>query len=330
MKNFTFLHNPERNTKAIEYLLQDAYNHPSIIKTPQMELQVLLKKTKMLYAQAFDYSVGSFIELLLAAQKQGKLAYSTALHPHLNEAARYISAIPLPPLSFPLDSLQKVDILIIPYIDDEIFTYNTIIQNMTKDIQNKYIILDISFALRANIITLDSLPDYADALLIDGEVFGLLKGCGVLLQSQNMFIKNDSRTIMGLGNAFIEALSSCSPTQENQTKILYEYLSQEIPNIELFAPIEKLLPNTLPIRLRGIKARRLTMALFHDNIIIANGRKCLFGLGEPSYVLESMGFLEHERRELVSLSFTPQDINELQKSAQIISLRYKQIQFLER
>ena len=85
--------------------------------------------------------------------------------------------------------------------------------------------------------------------------------------------------------------------------------------------------NTLPLGLKGIKARNLIQSLIFDDISLINGQECLFGFAKPSFVLQLMGYSENQSRELLSLSFKEKvDINRL---AQKIIQKYRQIKSLQ-
>ncbi|MDR2153037.1 MAG: hypothetical protein LBO72_09465 [Helicobacteraceae bacterium] len=88
-------------------------------------------------------------------------------------------------------------------------------------------------------------------------------------------------------------------------------------------------PNTLFIRLSGIKARTLVQALKLDEIAITNGEGCSLDLFTPSFVAQSYGYSEDEAREAISLSWA-EDIEEreLLDALDKTLFRYRQIRRL--
>lgn len=327
MINLAYLHEPLKHSHA----LHNFYNAPTNPPLNQTKdnydygLAIMCHTYHYNYGKSFDYSVGAFLELLFALGKHGGIAVSYAIHPHLNSASAIAMqyGIPIMPI-LPQQSLQSarengIKQFVISLVNDEIFTCNAYEKN-----HDEFFIIDVSLGLATGIIKPDDIAILdADALLFEGEILGLNRGMGVFLQ-KTMALFDNQAPIVGLGHAFCTAIDSMRE-YPNQNMIFWDILSSSIPTLSLFAPLKSLAPNALPLRFKGIKARMLITACAYDDIFIINGRRCLFGLSKPSYVLEALGFCDAEQRELIALSFQSLSMQDMQTIAHILSLRYQQV-----
>lgn len=334
MTNLARLHEVAKNTDALRHLMSDSNNPPLNVTKSEFDygLAPLCARYGFGYGRSFDYSVGAFLELLLALGANGDVAASTAIHPNLNLAMNLVANLAhTGAVVVPILPCQSLDVarqkgaksFVLSCVNDEIFSRNAYTKN-----EGEFFVYDASLALSAGVLRADSLPHIdADALLLEGETLGLARPFGAFLQrmhghSRALFAMQPP--VIGLGLAFCAALQS-QQTFANQNALFWEILHDSIPALSLFAPLDSLVPNALPLRFAGIKARALISACAYDNIIIINGRRCLFGLSQPSYVLESLGFCDAHCRELIALSFGALSESEMRRVAQILKLRYAQV-----
>lgn len=332
MTNLARLHEVAKNNNALRHLMSDSNNPP--LNTTKTELDYglapLCERYGFSYGRSFDYTVGAFLELLFVLGANGAVAASMAIHPNLNIAANLarahgVSVMPLLPCqSLDVARQKGAKSFVLSPMNDEIFSYNVYHKNV-----GELFVYDMSLALAAGILPPDSLSQTdADVVLLEGEILGLARPYGAFLQRMPT---HDSRAlfamqppIVGLGLAFCAVLES-QQTIANQNALFWEILHAAIPTLSLFAPLQSLIPNALPLRFAGIKARALISACAYDEILIINGRRCLFGLSQPSYVLEAMGFCDAHCRELIALSFGTLAEQEMHRIAQILKLRYAQV-----
>lgn len=335
MTNLARLHEVAKNADALRHIMSDSNNPPLNVTKSELDygLAPLCTRYGFGYGRSFDYSVGAFLELLLALGASGAVAASTAIHPNLNLAMNLAANLMHSGAAIvPILPCQSLDVarqrgaksFVLSLVNDEIFSRNAYTKN-----EGEFFVYDASLALAAGVLRADSLPQLdADALLLEGEILGLARPFGAFLQRMT---ERDSSPlfalqppIVGLGRAFCAALES-QQSFANQSALFWEILHDYIPTLALFAPLDSLVPNALPLRFAGIKARALISACAYDEILIINGRRCLFGLGQPSYVLESLGFCDSHCRELIALSFGALCEDEMHRIARILKLRYAQV-----
>ncbi len=333
MTNLARLHEVAKNADALRHLVSDSNNPPLNVTKSAFDygLAPLCERYGFGYGRSFDYSVGAFLELLLALGANGAVAASVAIHPNLNIAMNLAANLDACAAIVPILPCQSLDVarqkgaksFVLSLVNDEIFSRNAYTKN-----EGEFFVYDVSLALSSGVLRADSLPQLdADALLLEGETLGLARPFGAFLQR----IGRDSRAlfapqppIIGLGLAFCTALEA-QQSFANQSALFWEILHDSIPALALFVPLSSLVPNALPLRFAGIKARALISACAYDEILIINGRRCLFGLSQPSYVLESLGFCDAHCRELIALSFGALCEDEMHRIARILKLRYAQV-----
>ncbi|MDE7173077.1 MAG: hypothetical protein K2N70_01895 [Helicobacter sp.] len=333
MTNLARLHEVAKNADALRHLVSDSNNPPLNVTKSAFDygLAPLCERYGFGYGRSFDYSVGAFLELLLALGANGAVAASVAIHPNLNIAMKLAANLDACAAIVPILPCQSLDVarqkgaksFVLSLVNDEIFSRNAYTKN-----EGEFFVYDASLALSSGVLRADSLPQLdADALLLEGETLGLARPFGAFLQrtpehAHALFAPQPP--IIGLGLAFCTALEA-QQSFANQSALFWEILHDSIPALALFAPLHSLIPNALPLRFAGIKARALISACAYDEILIVNGRRCLFGLSQPSYVLESLGFCDAHCRELIALSFGALSEDEMRKIARILKLRYAQV-----
>ena len=80
------------------------------------------------------------------------------------------------------------------------------------------------------------------------------------------------------------------------------FLRGVIPDLKFNLPGKERLPNTLNLRIPGILADDLVVALDLEGLLISSGAACASGKPEPSHVLMGMGLSDREARESVRIS----------------------------
>lgn len=263
----------------------------------------------------FGFLSGDFVELFIRL-KDFHVGFAISNHQQAYQAYELCKTLckitPIIPSQSEgiITSLPKCDIYLLPYINQDLLTKNPIPYlkslALAQNPQARFVI-DISYALQRGEELEFDLSDGDSIFLCDGESLGFLRGCGVFLgspQAHSFFAP--TRYIDGFYQALlheIQALRSI-PKLPNQNFAFFEQLHHILgKDLDLFAPIQHCLPNTLPLRFRGIKARTLLQSLYLDHLFAINGQACLFGFLTPSFVLQEMGYPTSCARELLSISF---------------------------
>lgn len=218
--------------------------------------------------------------------------------------------------------LPHCDVYIIPYINQDLLTSNPISKLKSQILElnpQALLIIDISYALR-DAIPLDFQLDEQSIFLCDGESLGFLRGYGLFLSPLKLCsLFPRVRYIDGFYEKFLQELQKSQAKQVKQVDekvMFFEELKKILKDdLSLFAPIKHCAANTLPLRLKGIKARNLLQSLYLEKIFAINGQECLFGFSSPSFVLQEMGYTQSQARELLSLSFDHFEPNVAQKLA---------------
>lgn len=286
----------------------------AIFKQNQQEIRTLSAYFGGEDGGNFSFSSGDFLELFIKLRDY-KIAFAISNHQQAYQAYKLAKDLchfyPIAPQRDTgiITDLPTCDVYMIPYINQDLLTYNPIakLQNeiLTKN-PNALMIIDISYAL-ARGETLDFKLCPQSIFLCDGESLGFLRGYGVFLtSSKNCSLFPPTRYIDGFYTAFLSEIKKreSSPKIQDQKEQVFEYLKQKLKeDVDLFAPLDSAMPNTLALRLKNIKARNLLQSLFLDQIFGINGQECLFGFSSPSFVLQEMGYIQDQARELLSLSF---------------------------
>lgn len=223
------------------------------------------------------------------------------------------------------------DVYLLPYINQDLLTCNPIAtikeQALAQNPQSLFII-DVSYAL-ARGERLDFTIDSQTMFLCDGESLGFLRGSGVFLGfEKHISLFPPTRYINGFYASLLQEILRLQniPQKEDKKEAFFHALQLILlDDVDLFAPLTSSFRNTLPLRLKGIKARNLLQSLFLEKIFAINGQDCLFGFQSPSFVLQAMGYTELISRELLSLSFEDFDASVVQK----LALHYQNIKKLE-
>lgn len=159
-----------------------------------------------------------------------------------------------------------------------------------------------------------------DMLSISAHKIGGLTGVGALVLRRHMEISpllrggpQESKLRAGTENVFgiisfglaakyiqEDLAKRCAAMRERKTMletVLRTELSQSV-----FLHVKDSLPNTLSVRIPGVKADDLVVALDLRGIQISSGAACSSGKPDPSHVLLAMGLSREEARETIRLS----------------------------
>ncbi len=114
--------------------------------------------------------------------------------------------------------------------------------------------------------------------------------------------------------ALAAALSSTSPAAWDRTAALRNQLEASIldclPGAQINGGGAPRLPNTSNIRIPGLSAEALVIALDLEGIAISTGSACSSGALEPSHVLKAMGLPAGDARSSVRISLGPSNTEE--------------------
>lgn len=88
MINLARFHEAPKNADALRFLQSDSNNPPLNSTKSGFDhgLAPMCERYGFETARSFDYSIGAFLELLVALGAKGAVAASTAIHPNLNLA----------------------------------------------------------------------------------------------------------------------------------------------------------------------------------------------------------------------------------------------------
>ncbi|WP_300761225.1 nitrogen fixation protein NifS [Helicobacter sp. UBA3407] len=342
------LQNPPLNAELNQHLIQlKSVNYPSITPTHSQEIlkdaQALCALLGMRIVRPFSFNVESFYCLLDNLCKHFKVALALSSHNMLYCAYLHSphkeNIFPLVPDfvsgSINQDSINAaldkgVDCFILPLINEDILTLNPI-ESLP---QNVLKVVDISYAVALNL----PLPK-ADIMLLNGENLGIMRPFGVLAANQLDGISNIYLEIQHLYDVFRQAIAlktSCAKSAASRfsSNLAHDFFNALKANLKKMGLRESCYcfyptpPNTLPLGLKGIKARNLIQSLLFDGLNVINGQECLFGFARPSFVLREMGYTQEQSRELLSLSFLDISPSLIPQIAQKIAKKYAQLRAL--
>ncbi len=175
----------------------------------------------------------------------------------------------------------------------------------------------------------------ADLISISAHKVGGLTGCGALLvhkrldphpllrggpQESRWRAGTENLTgIVSFGvaarytrNTLITNIDSMSRNTEKLLALVRSGVSDLVINRELSCR----LPNTLNLRVPGIKADDLVIALDLAGVYVSSGAACASGKPEPSHVLLAHGLSEKAAKESIRLSLHPElTVPEIERSA---------------
>ena len=160
-----------------------------------------------------------------------------------------------------------------------------------------------------------------DMMTVSGHKLGALAGVGALVigrrvpfepllrgGSQELYHRAGTENVLGIVSFGLAALEiernfaeRVNTMQKARDYILSE-LTRELPEFAVNTPIERSLANTLNLRIPGVRADDLIVALDRVQILISSGAACASGKPTPSHVLLALGLTEEQARESVRIS----------------------------
>lgn len=177
-------------------------------------------------------------------------------------------------------------------------------------------------------VSIDSLG--VDALVLSGHKFGGLPGVGCIIAKKDLYLEpwlfggpQEQGYRAGTENVYaIHAMGVAASLAERELesragrlKAFSEDLSKRLTalservGVQRFSPHH--LPNTLSVRLHGVKADDAVVALDLQGIAVSSGSACASGRPAPSHVLLAYGLSESAARETLRVSL-PLNCDELQ------------------
>lgn len=187
----------------------------------------------------------------------------------------------------------------------------------------------------------------ADAITISGHKFGSVSGVGAVLLNTHRTIpsfllggpqegryRGGTENIIGIKSMGIAAriarrdLSERIVAMKERVGLIEATISKEIPELKRVRAGSECLPNTLCIRVPGVRSDDLVVSADLGGLAISAGAACSSGKQLPSHVLLAAGLSEDEAKECIRLSVcgeTPIDIvlNAATTLASIIGRRIK-------
>ena len=159
------------------------------------------------------------------------------------------------------------------------------------------------------------LPD-ADLVSITAHKLGGPKGCGALIRrrgaelrpllyggSQERGVRPGTENVVG-ACGFAAAVTAAEEGGAWSTE-MREHLWQGLVGIagaERYSPEANCLPNTLLVGFSGLRGESVVAALDLEGIAVSVGSACAAGSGEPSHVLQALGYDDDQARGGVRFS----------------------------
>ncbi|PHM16753.1 MAG: hypothetical protein CJD30_09860 [Sulfuricurvum sp. PD_MW2] len=219
---------------------------------------------------------------------------------------------------------QGASYLICALVDEDTF-YKESIEKLTQYFDRKHLLLDISNALK-----LEMIPDVY-AAFVWGYKTGSFKHSGVFL-SHEKSLNSDMIPYIDLTvyEHFYRSYLNFVSESFKDTKMLRDEFIKRVAealgsNMTLMINPLSTLSNCCYIRFDGIYARDLIRSLALEGIYLTNGELCSLGLSQPSRILQTMGYSIEEARESISFSFGNVTLEEIEYIANKIVHKYRQL-----
>ena len=161
----------------------------------------------------------------------------------------------------------------------------------------------------------------ADAITISGHKFGSVSGVGAVLINTSRPIssllfggpqegryRGGTENIIGIKSIGLAAqvtsrdLLKRIEGMRERIGIIETIISREIPRVEKVRAKANRLPNTLCVRVPGVRSDDLVVSADLGGVAISAGSACSSGKQLPSHVLTALGLSEDEARECIRLS----------------------------
>jgi cysteine desulfurase len=160
-----------------------------------------------------------------------------------------------------------------------------------------------------------------DMMTVSGHKLGGLGGVGALVigrrvpfepllrgGSQELYHRAGTENVLGIVSFGLAALEIERNFAERiiamrtARDFIFSAIARELPQLVVNTSLERSLPNTLNMRIPGIRADDLIVALDRVQILISSGAACASGKPTPSHVLLALGLNEDQARESVRIS----------------------------
>lgn len=167
-----------------------------------------------------------------------------------------------------------------------------------------------------------------DLLSLSGHKIGALSGVGALIVNESVEFQpslfggpQEQRRRAGTENVLgiislglavsvlIRDFERRTLAMKLATELFLHQVRESLPDVQETST-RLGLPNTLHLRIPGIRADDLVVALDQAGILISSGAACASGKPEPSHVLLALGMKASEARECVRISFTGSESND--------------------
>jgi cysteine desulfurase len=178
-----------------------------------------------------------------------------------------------------------------------------------------------------------------DALSISSHKIGGLPGAGALVVDprfginslllggpQEMHLRAGTENVTGIHAFGIAARVLIREQDARLAKMLRQRsfmkeILKRVPGISIITGDRPVLPNTLSLFIRGIRADDLVVAMDLEGIAISSGAACASGKPEPSHVLLAMGLSPEDARSTIRISLTGDLSNEAVERATSVLIR---------
>lgn len=161
----------------------------------------------------------------------------------------------------------------------------------------------------------------ADLLTVSGHKIGALPGVGALIVNrrlpagallrggpQELRYRAGTENVTGIVTLGIAArylrenLQRRIQSMTAARNVILDTLLREIPEISVTTPADRAVCNTLHLRIAGVRADDLVVALDLGGLCVSSGSACASGKPEPSHVLLALGFTPLTALECVRIS----------------------------
>jgi cysteine desulfurase len=228
----------------------------------------------------------------------------------------------------------------------EIFPVKEITQALKLKLPNVIVHCDAVQALGKINFLFEDLG--VDTLSFSGHKIGAMPGIGGIIYKKNTQLSplihggpQEQRLRAGTENLpaigallyilpkIYDALNERSTYLSSLREDFWKIAKENAPNLVRNFVDVSTLPNTLSIRLPGVRADDFVIAMDLLGICISTGAACSSGKQEPSHVLLACGYSEEEARETVRVSFSHSlSKDDVGRAAKIFTNTYLKMSFL--
>jgi len=222
-------------------------------------------------------------------------------------------------LKFVSDDTKLVSLMLANNETGEIFPVEKIAKEIKKQYPRVLIHSDAVQALGKMKFSFDELG--VDMLSISGHKLGALPGIGALIIKkqidlvpltkggpQELRFRAGTENLPGIlsfsyvANKISKDIDTRIEKMKLSSTVLKERLVELAPYLVFHNEEYTSLVNTLSMRVPGVRADDLVVALDLQGIYVSSGAACASGKQEPSHVLLAMGFTQEETKETIRIS----------------------------